>query len=797
MVPKERKARSFVWLLGALGLCWAARPVGAQEEHAGLPPRGPLGSGTLPPQDSQDDDGGLFASLDALLARTGKAADGISLGLRPGRRIVLEAPNARGRAEPATILRYLSEKDRYLVRLEGRTLDFPAATLREQLRELNLPYVVEDGSRALPGRSPRDGAVIVIDRAADPALRIFLQEARALGRDPFESDLSKIRKVTDLVNERIRYPGRGVPGGEYERFEATHRGREVPLGHYLETGVGVCRHKALALKLALEALGYPSRYVVGEVRSPGRPVALHAWVEATTRRGQRLVIDPTWHQPGLTLERAYGSRSGRRPSSGGRWILPPGAEEAHTMGELTAAQLDPFRRPDGTVRWRRVLADRAAREVGGLGRFGLGLFLKELAVVIRSGDRARMDEFFAALANSDFYAEYGAFALGARVGETAYKRFLERCVRPGFVGELLRGNAILASGLALPWIASGEGDARAFAIRLGTLGLSSAAVASGARTLQWVSELRVGDRSVGPPARGLIPRVGGFVYQAAGLAVVLYFAEAIEAEVVAWREEREAREALAKAGLRFLRALSDSRLDREQVEVEAARYGEAWDSYRRWLLRPLLEGEERLARRLDRASRRAQRSEGRRRATRRLADFPHLAAWAEERAGSLERYAAELGARGDAAIRDDLEAALEHYRRTRDDALRRLYDGPRRQGAYLEGLEGVEALAAGVAGREGFFARLDRERLEARWREALAHPSRNKLQTYEDQREVLLAARAALAGRGDLALGLEDALARVDREAAFDRRLARAAGFGGPASRSGLVGRLGEGPAAR
>ena len=189
-------------------------------------------------------------------------------------------------------------------------------------------------------------------------------------------------------------------------------------------------------------------------------------------------------------------------------------------------RLSAFRNADGTLNWR-ALRGRAAHEGAGLANFGLALFLKELAVVAKTGDRARIEEFFQGLMTTEFYKEYGLFVLGARAGEVAYVRYLERFVKPRFVNGILRTNLVLAAGLALPRIADGTFSGKAFVISLTSLGISSAAVSTGMASIRWVTNLKTVRDTSTLSRLGLgasrFAKLGGWFYKAAELAVVLVF----------------------------------------------------------------------------------------------------------------------------------------------------------------------------------------------------------------------------------------------------------------------------------
>ena len=750
----------------ALGLVLAASPA-AQAQPAPTAP-------TAAP----DEEPTLYWSMERLLRRASNP-DAISLDLKPTRLITVEVEGSKYNVDTVAEVLEVLENDRFRVKVGQETKVYSG----QELRRLNLPYLLKDGTRIMAGASKLSGAIVKVDRANDPALRAFLAEAETIGKNWFLTESMKLKRLVNLVNTRIQYPGHEVKNGKpYENLEKKNTGREVHFGEYLEIGQGVCRHKAIAMKLALEAIGFPSRYVAGEAlsRTTGEVRAGHAWVEAITAKGNRLMIDPTWHDPGIPIGKAYNSDTVRRPKPGAKRIIPPGEKVPSHFSDLTAEMLEPFRRSDGTVEWQRLVRERAAREAGGLGHFTLALFLKELAVVAQSGDRLRIEEFFDALMTTDFYAEYGLFALGARAGEVAYVRYLERFVKPRFVNGILKTNLVLATGLALPQLVNGTFSGKAFAISLGSLGLSSAAVKTGVRGLAWVHELSSARRvtsaaRVGAAAR--LAKVGGFLYTAAELAVVLYLADEIEGRVNAWIDDRAARGALAEAGQAMFAAARDPHATPASLAQAADDYHAAWDAYRDYLYRPLLQEDARLAQRLEGSAEAAKIAADRRQAAlERISSRAALLANIERRYGSLEAYADSLAAKDEAEIGRDVDAALAHYERARTSGLEALYGAARRPGSYLEGIEHLDYLTSGrndpYGSRGDFFARRGRDRLQSGFRTGLERVGANKLQTYEDEAQVLDVVRGLLAGKPALAASLGDVSARLARQRELDTRLA-------------------------
>jgi hypothetical protein len=462
------------------------------------------------------------------------------------------------------------------------------------------------------------------------------------------------------------------------------------------------------------------------------------------------------------------------------------AERTPGLARASVDRLARYRRADGTLDWKRLGGERALREVGGLAHFGLALFLKELALVAQTGDRVRIEEFFDGLLTTDFYQHYGLFVVGARAGELAYTRYLERFVKPRFVNGVLKTNLVLAAGLALPQLVDGSFSGRTLAISLTSLGLSATAVRAGARGLGWVYELGRGPRPsglAGLARASRLTRAGGWLYTVAELAVVLYAADAIEQRIQSHLDHEAACDDLAWAGLAFLEAVSAPDAAPDAVRLASDAYHQAWTAYRDHLYRPLHLEEARLARRLEPLAREAKRSADQRAAIRSLlARHPLLGSHAASQAGSVPAYAKALTQGADEALRQRIERVLTSYQRAREQQLEAVYRGPRRPTPFLgeladDGwlLRGARAGQAGDpwTGRGDLLARRGRAGARADLRDALAEPSRNRLQAYEDELAVLEAARRALqkVGRDDLVAGLDAGIDRVRRTQALDQRL--------------------------
>lgn len=428
----------------------------------------------------------------------------------------------------------------------------------------------------------------------------------------------------------------------------------------------------------------------------------------------------------------------------------PAPKELEKLPAPTANvdRLAEFRRADGTLRWKPLLASRALGEAGGLAQFGLALFLKEVAVVAVSGDRARIDEFFEGLLGTDFYKHYGLFVAGARLAEIGYARYLKRFVKPRFVSGLLKTNLVLAAGLALPMLYEGTLSGRTLGISLASLGLSSAAVKSGVASLKWVTSIEAAKQ------RGLLARLsgtklakfGGWFYTAAELAVVLYIAEPLDRMANEYFDAQAAREALAKAGGDLVRALE---ADVDVASATAAHHG-AWIDYRNFLYRTLQYDEVIFAGRLETLSRKAKLlSDERMAALERVQQRPALAESLKKRHGSVEAYATGRASREERELQAKADLYLQSYNTSREQHLSEVYEDNLR-GTPL--LTGVTPLELSQADEETFASRIaknvSRSRTAHELKEAYLQVSLNRREAYDDEAEALAFFAAALRKAG-------------------------------------------------
>ena len=434
----------------------------------------------------------------------------------------------------------------------------------------------------------------------------------------------------------------------------------------------------------------------------------------------------------------------------------------------------PYRRADKTVDWKRAMREGALRHGGGAVHFALALFLKELAVTVKTGDKQRIEEFFDFLTTTDFFVHYGLFAAGAQAGEIAYSRFLARHVRSTFVGGILRTNIVLATGMALPELLSGNFDGRTFAIHLGSLGLSATAVKTGLEGIRWVTNLKRAEQAgrLTRAATGIrrLARVGGWFYTVAETAVVLYLGDEIAKAVTEYLDEEAARDAVGEATKRFLGRTLDPDADERALQEALGDFGKAHADYRNFLYQRLSANDQTYAARLARASRKAKLLEDRRQQLRdRLERLPALRQRALARYDSIDDYLDAQLKDEEAALREGLDESMRVFEETRRRELKEIYTGELRDEPYVLDLsnpERVRWIAEGMkvgeradpyAGRTDFFAGQNRGKLERDLLAPAREVSSNRFQAYEDELAVLGQVRAQLP---------------AGKRAAFDERIA-------------------------
>ena len=587
---------------------------------------------------------------------------------------------------------------------------------------------------ALPAGADRVAVTSGLARVREAGLELVRSSTVSIEYLP---ETNSVRVSTGLLDKLA-----GEAGGSAEGRAYRARALALLFGHELGHAAGI-RGEALADVEAVRAL---ERAGVALERTDAKRV-----VDLFARGGNGRLADALNTLRGLPTYGTPGSRTARL----GRAI--EGAEDP----------LSRFRRVDGTLDWRRLSADRALSHGAGIAHFGLALFLKELAVVVETGERSRIDEFFEGLLTTDFFVTYGAFTVGARVGDVAYTRFLAKHVKPRFAGSILRTNVVLATGMALPALIKGELDGRAFVVDVAGLGLSSTAVRAGLAGIEWVVDLKRLE-AVGGLARTsrrlrALAKAGSFLYTAVETAVVLYLGEKLSAAANRALDDRAARDAVADRTLELLAAARGGASPARLAELLDG-FQDAHVAYRDLLLRDVAAAEATYNASLARAARSAKiMADERAAAETRLRLLPALRRSVVARHGSVEAYLDSLTRDRRAEVEADLERAMTTLERARAAGLRAVYDDNRRGSTYLpSGGRAAEGLL-------GFFDRMG-------VRSELRALSGNRSQAYDDELAALAHVRAALANDPARRAMVDDAIATTREIARRDRALFRPSG---------------------
>ena len=346
--------------------------------------------------------------------------------------------------------------------------------------------------------------------------------------------------------------------------------------------------------------------------------------------------------------------------------------EIERLRRVQDPYLDARTGPNGRLNWDKVRG-MARTHAEGSASFLLGLFLKDLAKVVQTGDRAVIERFFDGLATTEFWEHYGLFVVGAEVGSTMYQRYLARYVKPTFVSGVLRSNVALATGMALPEIVRGKFEGKTFAINFAGLMLSSSAVRAGIAAIKWVKPLGSLNRYARLSRYLKLARgVPGWVYAGVETAVVLYFAEEITPHLTNWADKLEKRGEVRRSASGLLEAASSATSLEDPAFVEMLdNSGAAYAAWRDRSMAPAMEATARFNERLAQAGREA----GNFGAASERVDESTLSPGLRE---SLER----LRERNSGEVGGQVDEALERFAREREEALRAAYHDNLRDGAY-------------------------------------------------------------------------------------------------------------------
>ncbi|HBP18819.1 MAG TPA: hypothetical protein DEA08_13675 [Planctomycetes bacterium] len=557
---------------------------------------------------------------------------------------------------------------------------------------------VNEAQRLAPSQGfagQRSGAEgpLVPWQGSEGALRDVFSEVRDLAR---ERALERTAELSGSEGERLRARANAISEAALEVTRSNGLLLEyVPERNAVRISTGLlneieriggntpegraARNKALGLLFAHE-LGHAGGLVSERMADREAVRTVERAQRLGTVEGQRFPLAASDVKSTLGL---FGGRSLRDALTTLR-ELPrygtPGGRRAAMLDALAgrADALGRYRRADGTLEWSRLTRDKALQQGAGVAHFALALFLKELAVVLRTGDDARLGEFVDGLMTTDFFVNYGLFAAGARAADVAYGRYVRRLARKKFVNGVIRSNLVLAAGLAVPQAVRGQFELDTYLVDVAALGLSATAVKAGVEGVKGVWRLVRAGR--GAVHLGRLASPVGWVYTAGETALVLIVGDHLANRFDAYLTKRELRDKIKQAES----ALNDllGRLERGEsvlpahIQEALDRVERAYDDMRRLEMMPLDARVRAFRREINGASGQMLEAETSLRALEeRFAENPNLRRNLEERFGSTEAYLERLREARSGEAEERIRSEAERFERDFPRDLERAYRG--------------------------------------------------------------------------------------------------------------------------
>jgi hypothetical protein len=308
-----------------------------------------------------------------------------------------------------------------------------------------------------------------------------------------------------------------------------------------------------------------------------------------------------------------------------------------------------------------------------MAHFAFALFLKEMAIVLKTGDQSRLEEFVDGLLSTDFFVNYGLFAAGATAADAAYGAYVRRITRKHFLSGVVRSNLVLAAGLAVPMVARGQFDLDTYIVDVAALGLSATAVKGAVEGMKGVYRLVRGNRAA--INLGRLAGPAGWVWTAGETAVVLLIGDELAKRFDKFMDERELRSRVKSAGERLQELVADYRRGESVDPAELARALTAldagYDDLRRHKAKPLEDNLVAFHGELEKAAKDALATDTATNALERRLDANPLVREHVERTGFADR----LRERREAARDETLNRASDEFERTWGETLDSTYTG--------------------------------------------------------------------------------------------------------------------------
>jgi hypothetical protein len=128
--------------------------------------------------------------------------------------------------------------------------------------------------------------VIIVDKANDPVLNQTIDNfQKKIEANPQLTEKEKIQLLHDYVDDLL---SNGTDPQLESRTYALPKGEGVYLGNIIDSGAGVCRHRALLTKVLGDQIGLDVSLVRGNFGNLGK----HAWTEIKMTNGETLIVDP-------------------------------------------------------------------------------------------------------------------------------------------------------------------------------------------------------------------------------------------------------------------------------------------------------------------------------------------------------------------------------------------------------------------------------------------------------------------------------------------------------------------------
>ncbi|MDF1662887.1 MAG: amidoligase family protein, partial [Planctomycetota bacterium] len=308
---------------------------------------------------------------------------------------------ARNTGKAGNAVDFVKNAETYLKTVEGKSLEAHQRSFLEGLQKrgkiastLSLPLLDFHEAKHLPRRVTRDLGfrqqeyIRNLLEIADAVKEGKYGEANNVNRGAVDRDARAIVQRWAKETKLARYTLRSLVGESKDARKVVATPSRISRAEIYKSFSTVKQANGEPFKL--EVVDAKERFI-----KPG---------EAKTLKISTALINEV-HNKSLTLEP---SKRAEYRSKALSTLFETEIKRA-TLPRTSTGEIDKlakYRRGDGTLRWKALTADKALQHGAGVAHFALALFLKEMAVVVKTGDKARIEEFFEGLATTDFFVVY-------------------------------------------------------------------------------------------------------------------------------------------------------------------------------------------------------------------------------------------------------------------------------------------------------------------------------------------------------------------------------------------------------